>query len=241
VDAFNRNRHATRDPSSACLYFVLTNGEWAAADELERLPHWGGDGRNHAVFFLPNSSSTSSGSSSSLVHAATRMSIGRAMRIDSTFSRDDFRRGFDLLVPPFDPNDNAVDVEPLIPPPFSPARRRYLLSFHGFYRAAHNDGKDAAKDDAYYSFVTKELGAMQSDSVGDKFFFQFKCATDVERDAADGAGGDRDWHSCPDDLYKTKRVMEESTFCLVLGSGKCSISDFIDFSVLRFCSLFLPC
>ena len=112
------NAHLTKDPKIACVYVVLVgealseletlrNNRYAISNELrkpsseilnmtalQRLPYWGGDGRNHILLNLARRDLVVSG------NVFRGLNTGRAMLIQSTFHEDQYRPGFDLVVPP---------------------------------------------------------------------------------------------------------------------------------------------
>lgn len=118
--AFNYNAHLTRDPKVACIYIVLVgealsdqetlrNNRYAntidmksaASNEilnitaLQRLKYWGGDGRNHLILNLARRDLSTASR-----NVFANINTGRAMLVQSTFNEVQFRRGFDLIVPP---------------------------------------------------------------------------------------------------------------------------------------------
>lgn len=151
------NPHFTSDPNVACVYLVLVGEALAVSGRknihnndtkvpaksiqeklLHNLPYWGGDGRNHILLNFARSSSvhdsrdTSTGGRDIFVGIDT----GRAMLVQSTFTRSTFRRGFDVVTPPIlGPPGGDVWQDC---PSMLPARRRYLLSFQGEFRYSSN-------------------------------------------------------------------------------------------------------
>lgn len=139
------NAHLTKNPKTACIFFVLvgealfeTTNSIGQDDgqsqqqiqkplnttSLQRLPYWGGDGRNHVLINLSRRD-LSAGSANAFVGEDT----GRAMLVQSSFGERQFRFGFDLVVPPvLGPPGGDVWQECA---PMVPARRKYLLSFQG--------------------------------------------------------------------------------------------------------------
>lgn len=136
------NAHLTKNPKHACVYFVLVGealfeSNSASHDDhlqqiqkplnessLRNLPFWGGDGRNHVLINLSRRD-LSAGSTNAFLGEDT----GRAMLVQSSFEKRQFRVGFDLVVPPvLGPPGGDVWQECA---PMVPARRKYLLSFQG--------------------------------------------------------------------------------------------------------------
>lgn len=128
------NSHLTFDPAEACIYIVLVGEVLSVSNaiagspidikKLQSLPYWGGDGRNHILLNLARRDL--SADSGKLFY---RVDTGRAIVVQSTFFRDQFRDGFDLIVPPIlGPPGGDVWAECAH---MLPARRKYLLSFQG--------------------------------------------------------------------------------------------------------------
>ena len=134
------NPHLTRNPAEACIYIVLIGEALSfhqksdqrhnkALDikKLQALPYWGGDGRNHILLNLARRDlSADSG------NIFSNLDTGRAIVVQSTFYRNQFRDDFDLIVPPIlGPPGGDVWQECA---QMLPARRKYLLSFQGEMR-----------------------------------------------------------------------------------------------------------
>ncbi|PSN36588.1 Exostosin-3 [Blattella germanica] len=151
------NPHFTTDPSIACVYLVLV-GEALAVSSLQNtlkngtnvpvktlqekllhnLPYWGGDGRNHVLLNFARSSSVhdSRESSTGGRDLFDGINVGRAMLVQSTFTRSRFRPKFDIVAPPIlGPPGGDVWQDC---PSMLPARRKYLLSFQGEFRYSTN-------------------------------------------------------------------------------------------------------
>lgn len=87
---------------------------------VKSLPYWGGDGRNHVLLNLARRE-LSIGSGDIFQDA----SIGRAMIAQSTYTQDQFRPGYDVVMPPaLGPPGGDVWADCA---PIAPARRKYLL------------------------------------------------------------------------------------------------------------------
>ena len=126
----------TFDPAEACIYIVLIGEALTASQKnaesanpldikkLHALPYWGGDGRNHVLLNLARRDL--SADSGNLLEG---VDTGRAIIVQSTFFREHFREGFDLIVPPIlGPPGGDVWTECAH---MLPARRKFLLSFQG--------------------------------------------------------------------------------------------------------------
>jgi alpha-1,4-N-acetylglucosaminyltransferase EXTL3 len=126
----------TFDPAEACIYIILIGEALTVSHKtidsrtplnvkkLQKLPYWGGDGRNHVLLNLARRDlSTNSG------NLFNGIDTGRAIIIQSTFLREHFRENFDLIVPPIlGPPGGDVWTECAH---MLPARRKFLLSFQG--------------------------------------------------------------------------------------------------------------
>lgn len=179
--------------------------------QLARLPYWGGDGRNHILINLARRD-LSAGSGNAFIQQQ-QAATGRAIIVQSTFGRDQFRAGFDLVVPPvLGPPGGDVWQECA---PIVPARRLYLLSFQGEMRptaAAAAADDDKVLDD----FIVDHLKDMTRSGTQDKFLLQFECipATEQKRTVPPI----RDWSMCGTDSSR-KSVLKDSTFALLLAPG----------------------
>lgn len=144
---FNYNPHITSNPLEACLFiYVNTVHDEVLRENLQKLPHWSGDGRNHIIFHIDPV-------------VGLNETHGRAMIVQSVF-RSSYRPQFDLSMPPLlgpPGSDVWYDL-----PAATPARRRYLLSFSG-------QSTSASK------VVQSALEQLQASSTSDEFFFEFQC------------------------------------------------------------------
>lgn len=187
--------------------------------KLHALPYWGGDGRNHILLNLARRDlSVESGN---MFHD---LDTGRAILVQSTYRRDQFREGFDLIVPPIlgpPGGDIWQDCAPMVP-----ARRKYLLSFQGEMKATRTTPTPRQVDDAEVdlerlavdennldNFIIQHLKEMTTGTTLDKFFIQFECIP---------ASEDRktieplDWSLCGTDSSR-KAILKDSTFALILA------------------------
>ncbi|XP_046972347.1 exostosin-3 [Vanessa cardui] len=212
------NSHLTQNPNEACVYLVLV-GEGFPLDKspsstadtfklllnetaIKSLPYWGGDGRNHVLLNLARRE-LSVGSGDAFHTAST----GRAMIAQSTFTLQQFRPGFDIVMPPaLGPpgGDVWADCAPL-----APARRKYILSFQGSQTPAPS-GMD--KDDDRNLIESLQKAAKSAPS-SDVFFLQFECDPPIERRAVIPIG---DWALCGTDRSR-RAILRDSTFGLILA------------------------
>ncbi|XP_026484929.2 exostosin-3 [Vanessa tameamea] len=212
------NSHLTQNPNEACVYLVLVGegfpldkGPSSTADAfklllnetaIKSLPYWGGDGRNHILLNLARRElSVGSGD------AFRTVSTGRAMIAQSTFTLQQFRPGFDIVMPPaLGPpgGDVWADCAPL-----APARRKYILSFQGSQTPAP-PGMDKDDDKNLIESLQK---AVKSAPSSDVFFLQFECDPPIERRAVIPIG---DWALCGTDRSR-RSILRDSTFGLILA------------------------
>jgi len=151
---FNYNPHISTNPLEACIFIYVNSGEVKQLHEkLVKLPHWGGDGRNHIIFNVATSAEDP------FIVDNQNSLYGRAMIAQSVFHR--YRPGFDLLVPPLlgpPGSDVWYDL-----PSITPARRRYLMSFSG--HSLVNS-----------SFIQRSLEQLQASKTSDEFYFELQCS-----------------------------------------------------------------
>lgn len=119
------NPHFTNSSSSACVYVVLIGETQNSINttHLESLPYWGGDGRNHILFYLSKNVYNKPNFDPSI-------NFGRAIIAQSFWNESDFRSGHDILLPAsIGPPGGEVWMDS---PYMLPARRKYLMSFEGY-------------------------------------------------------------------------------------------------------------
>lgn len=236
------NAHIVKDPKQACIYLVLIgeamlehdllkNNRYAAEEEehaqksantlkqtksldlakLYKLPYWGGDGRNHVLLNLARRDLSSRGT-----NVLQGLNTMRAIVVQSTFERLQFRAGYDLIVPPIlGPPGGDVWQECAS---MVPARRLYLLSFQG-----ELDGSALAASKYHNSlddFVLEHLGDMSKSATQDKFMLQFKCIPATEQAQENSQ---LDWALCGTDSSR-KSILKDSTFALILPPPEQRIS-----------------
>lgn len=216
------NPHLTNNPKEACIFLVLI-GEAFPPNKIDKmsvfstteinksvlnetavknLPYWGGDGRNHVLINLARRE-LSVGSGDAFGGSST----GRAMIVQSTFTLQQFRDGFDIVLPPaLGPPGGDVwsDCAPM-----APARRKYLLSFQGSRPpfVYYNGDKE---DKLLIEFLRK---ISVRNPTTDVFHLQFECDLPTERQASLPIG---DWSLCGTDRSR-RAVLRDSTFVLLLA------------------------
>ncbi|XP_013380983.1 exostosin-like 3 [Lingula anatina] len=128
--------YRTHDATAACVFIVLVgesnvlNNKAAFQEQLYNLPHWKGDGRNHILLNLAMTNTHRD--------IFQGVNTGRAMLAQSSFTANQFRPGFDIVLPP---NFGRVsgdlwdDLQSLVP-----LRKKYLLSFIGEYTRRGSNG-----------------------------------------------------------------------------------------------------
>ncbi|XP_053693741.1 exostosin-3 [Sabethes cyaneus] len=237
------NAHLTNDPKKACVFMVLV-GEALAEQEMQRnnrygvssiknvvrtpafsslnvtrlkqLPFWGGDGRNHVLLnFARRDLSLGTG------NVFRQINTGRAMLVQSSFEESQFRRGFDIIVPPIlGPPGGDVWQECSA---MLPARRKYLLSFQGEMNVQQNQSSLNHVDEEAETvddFIIEHLKEMSSGHTQDRFLLQFECIPATEQRNPSAV---RDWSLCGTDNSR-KSILKDSTFTLLLSPGGNSIS-----------------
>ncbi|XP_058450453.1 exostosin-3 [Malaya genurostris] len=236
------NAHLTNDPKKACVFFVLVgealseqetvkNGRYGATNldntkrfassslnmtKIKQLPYWGGDGRNHVLLNFARRDLNVGAT-----NVFRNVDTGRAMVAQSSFEERQFRRGFDLVVPPIlgpPGGDIWQDCSPMLP-----ARRKYLLSFQGEINVRQNqsslnniDEEAETVDD----FIIEHMKEMSSGHTQDRFLLQFECIPATELRSSSTV---RDWSLCGTDNSR-KSVLKDATFTLLLSPGGLSVS-----------------
>lgn len=242
------NPHLTHDPKEACVFLVLvgevlidskdTKTVAFDSDALKQLPYWGGDGRNHVLLNLARRDlASSSGDIFSTVDT------GRAIIVQSTFSRTTYRPGFDLIVSPvLGPPGGDVWHECIN---MLPARRKYLLSFQGEMIPSRdkinltpyfddemnyirNKITSPSPDNTHELdlFIIDHLRDMAHGTTSDQFYFQFECVP--ASDDGKLASG-QDWALCGTDSSR-KAILKDSTYVLVLAPRN---SSFVSTTLLQ--------
>lgn len=127
------NPHFTNSSSNACVYVALIGETENVINNtlLENLPFWGGDGRNHILFYLSKNVYNKPKFNQNI-------NFGRAILAQSIWNENDLRIGHDIVLPAsFGPPGGEVWMDS---PYMLPARRKYLLTFEGYKNV--NTSKD---------------------------------------------------------------------------------------------------
>ncbi|KAK6644670.1 hypothetical protein RUM43_000938 [Polyplax serrata] len=198
------NPHIVKDPTVACAYLVLLGEtkenytEGMLSEYLKSLKFWGGDGRNHILMYL---------SRRDLVTTEDRfdgVDTGRALIVQSTFTRVRFRSGFDVVIPPIlgpPGGDMWQDC-----PNMLPARRKYFMSFEG--ETEMNGMSPLDKD------IVERLQKFPN-ATNDLFYFHFTCDpptfTLQTRQISHP-----EWYFCGTDSTRAA-ILKNSTFVLLMA------------------------
>lgn len=237
-ELFHQNAHMTDDPKKACVFLVLI-GEALSDDEimrnnrysipsessvsqqktpinmtnLKKLPYWGGDGRNHILINLARRD-LSAGSGNAFRHQDT----DRAIVVQSAFSEQQYRNGFDVIVPPMlGPPSGDVWQECA---PIVPARRKYLLTFQGEVKLQSEKNTSDRAEETLNEFIVQHLKDVENGKSQDKFVLQFECVPATEQKTTSTS---RDWMLCGTDSSR-KAILKDSTFSLIMSPGFGEIS-----------------
>lgn len=119
------NSHFTNSSNNACVYVALIGETHNTINmtQLESLPFWGGDGRNHILFYLSKNVYNKP-------NFDQNINFGRAILAQSFWNENNFRPGHDIILPASSgPPGGEIWMDS---PYMLPARRKYLLSFEGY-------------------------------------------------------------------------------------------------------------
>ncbi|XP_015365982.1 PREDICTED: exostosin-3 [Diuraphis noxia] len=186
------NPHFTNNSDNACVYVALIGETHNSINitQLERLPFWGGDGRNNILFYL----------SKNIYNKPKfdqNINFGRAILAQSFWNENNFRPGHDIMLPvSFGPPGGEVWMDS---PYMLPARRKYLLSFEG-YKNINVTQHQQNFGDMLQKFITQ--------TTDDQFYI----ITDCENQRVES--NITDWCLCGDET-KRKVFIAQSTFTLI--------------------------
>ncbi|CAG9772017.1 unnamed protein product [Ceutorhynchus assimilis] len=228
------NPHLTQNPTDACIFLVLVGEALKDTDDvtenignhlnlppldskaLQRLPYWGGDGRNHVLLNLARRDlSATSGD------IFSDIDTGRAILVQSTFYHDYFRPNFDLIVSPvLGPPGGDVWQECAY---MLPSRRKYLLSFQGEMKStpkSNTTSKQFLFTDAQLekenvelnNYILQHLKNLATTHTSDKFLFNFECVPASD----DTTLLPFDWALCGTDSSR-RGILKDSTFVLIFA------------------------
>lgn len=192
-DLLRTSPYLTSHSGTACLYVAIVE----PGTQMDTLPHWAGDGRNH-LLLAPD-------------HALLiGQSTGRAMLVTSDAVLGQFRPRFDLVLPKLS-SDQSKDPSWARYPTLVPVVREYLLVFDG-------QQKMEGKVESVFDEVVRQdrqvvatLQDMKTKGTSDKFLFSFSCNTLDQGVAV----VETDWALCGTSELRYKRLLK-ATFCLVL-------------------------
>ncbi|CAH0387200.1 unnamed protein product [Bemisia tabaci] len=189
-EAIHFNPHFSGDENTACVYLVLI-GERSQTNsslQLNQLPFWAGDGRNHILINLSRQDLSSD------FAGIENLNFSRAIVAQSSWLHSLFRPGHDLVIPPaLGPPGGDVWFDC---PYMLPARRKYLISFEAYSTVSSSYSFD-------YSVIAKYLTSKTSD----KFFFAFGCepgATQFKEE----------YNLCGNETTRSV-ILKDSTFALI--------------------------
>lgn len=137
--------------------------------------------------------------------------------MQSTFSYDVFRPGFDLIVSPvLGPPGGDVWQECA---PMLPARRKYLMSFQGEMKVSkstvHSLNVDKLGNSELDKFVIQHLLQLAKTETSDRFLFEFECVPASDNNINTGS---QDWTLCGTDSSR-RAILKDSTFVLIFAPG----------------------
>ncbi|ELT98834.1 hypothetical protein CAPTEDRAFT_226944 [Capitella teleta] len=218
TQALNASPYLTYEPSIACVYLVLIGdvlgglrNTSSLEQRLKQLSHWNGDGHNHVLLNLARHGGNRDVFSS--------VNTGRALLVQSTFTEQQFRRGFDVIAPP-SVGEAQGDVW-LDLPPIVPARRKHLLSFHGRLNAPPLSNLSALHSNLLSSeteqllslekTIAETLKRMEVKFPADNFLFDVTCANSKAEECLNG-----EWALCGTAESRTT-ILQQSTFSLIIA------------------------
>jgi len=241
---FAKSAYITDNPEAACLYVVVVgemeigqqanNGEEvhraATAAWLRSLAYWRGDGRNHMIVYLSKRSTAQ--------NPLLGVDTGRAVLAQSNFVHNQYRAGFDVVIPALttgrkqggtdenerlqmspDANWLKEDISPMVP-----AVRNYFLTFEGEW----SDMGEAAplvrnlqeRDDEkkflleeeseFHAVFMSSLTTFRDSQIGGKYLFRLRCS----EDRIITHGYRSEWSLCGSSASR-KILLSRSTFALV--------------------------
>lgn len=223
AEAAKSSIYVTDNPSIACLYLVLvgelqesSSSAMPSPSELEKqlkaLPYWRSDGHNHVLLHLTRKSMVQ--------NFLYNVSTGRAAVAQSTFLEQQYREGFDLVVPPLvhalsEPNFLEI-------PPQVPVKRKYLFTFQGerveSLKTSLQEGPPQSFEEEievnppadYDDRIIGTLKAVQ-DSHLDQVLVEFTCKNPQPSLPTE-------WALC-EEREDRMEVLKLSTFALVIAPG----------------------
>ncbi|KAL0281347.1 UNVERIFIED_CONTAM: hypothetical protein PYX00_002359 [Menopon gallinae] len=213
------NPHIVKNATTACAYLVLVGEMQSSYDDdalssyLRDLKYWGGDGRNHILLHLARRNI------SSTIDRFSGVKTGRALIVQSTYSRTRFREGFDLIIPPvLGPPGGDVWQDY---PNMLPARRKYLMSFQGQLESSELSETDEE--------IIKRLESFKN-ATSDEFLFHFKCKPPTINSQSNKMEGstESDWSLCGTESTRFS-ILKESSFALIMAPP----SNFISTTLLQ--------
>jgi len=123
----SRSSYFTRDHTKACLFLLIVDDcDAQKLTELSKsLPHWFGDGRNHALWLHCGIQLHRK-----LYNSEFIRNFGRALIVSENAVKESFRSDFDLVVSHWEKAIPKGEVWSHLPP-IVPAKRKYLATYLG--------------------------------------------------------------------------------------------------------------
>lgn len=233
--ALKRTSYVTSDPSRACLFIVFL---WDSTEEdideddlegrLHSLEFWQGDGRNHLLISIAKGLSSRD--------IVGNVNFGRAILVQSFFTSKNFRKGFDIVLPPLFSVLRTSWKGGKFGPSFSPARRKFILSFQGskpkYVAGDIKVGIDKDHMSRRLSWFEKKPTIEGGSEIESKIMAEFdkmRTYTDDQvlldficPDSTCDASNVM-WCLCGNEEQRTY-VLEQSTFVLILASNDSIVS-----------------
>lgn len=215
IHSLKNNVYVTADPNIACLYVVFigeVNQEDVVVDVeefeqwLSKLPYWRGDGRNHVIVHL----SKSTANQNLLVGANT----GRAMLAQSSFLQQQYRAGFDVVLPsqlftyatPKVLHDEESDAKHFTIQQV-PVIREYFLTFQGHWIGEADENIQGG----VHSLLMDNLEKMLNDKRLGNILIQTTC----EKESTEIVGSEMEWQICGTPETRIS-ILSKSTFSLII-------------------------
>ena len=181
--------HFTKIARKACLYVYVLEDNLASITQFNKkilsLKYWNSNtslaGINHVIINSKNTSIYQ------LFDSDKKLKLGKAIIAQESFHLNDFRRDFDVVLPPLHLISTFSELEIL--PMMVPVKRKHLLSFTGTAPASE-----------HLSRLVSVLNAMQHTHPDDSFMFNFTCHQQVSSS---------DFIMCDSD------ILQNSTFSLI--------------------------
>lgn len=214
------SQYITTNPKKACMYVYIIEDDIASINNLNKrlssLKYWHTDtayaGINHLII------NTNQHSIYTLHYSNShkKISTGKAIIAQQSFTVSEFRKDFDLVLPPFDEISRLEKLSDLLPM-MVPVRRKYLMTFRG-----NDHNTENLKNNNYFKKLKSVLSYMQNKYPTDNFIFNFDCKTPNNHIKTSTILHNKDFHTCTENL-------NQSTFSLIAVHSH--FSDTEDYSI----------